>query len=147
MNDDSNIPRNAVISSADMTDRLCASQPVTAGIGLSRMPSTGHSTENPPDVFGGFTQPARLSDLMGSGSQTGSQARATQSSRFQRLVKRMTRFWVTGAFDETDKFLHGLFEKMQYSFKCKPKGIVSFSFSNHKNYDGGAFKANFENRI
>ena len=115
-----------------MTDRLCASQPVNTAIGLSRTPSTGHSTENPPDVFGGFTQPARLSDLMGSGSQTGSQVRATQSSRFQRLVKRMTRFWVKVAFDETDKFLHGLLEKMQYSFKCKPKGIVSFSKSQQK---------------
>jgi len=132
INDDSNIPRNAVISSADMTDRLCASQPVTAGIGLSRTPSTGHSTENPPDVFGGFTQPARLSDLMGSGSQTGSQVRATQSSRFQRLVKRMTRFWVTGSFDETDKFLHGLLEKMQYSFKCKPKGIFRIETSDRR---------------
>merc|ERR1712080_633770 len=46
-----------------------------------------------------------------------------QASRFQRLVKRMTRFWVKVSFEETDKFLHGLLEKMHYSFKCKPKGI------------------------
>jgi len=116
--DDSSIPNHGYLSS-EMADRLCASQPATA-TGISRTPSTGHSTEN-LQGFGGFTQPAQLSDLLGS-SQTGTQA-PTQSSRFQRLVKRMTRFWVKVSLEETDKFLHGLLEKMQYSFKCKPKGI------------------------
>jgi len=107
---------------ADLADRLCASQPANGAIGVSRTPSTGHSTEN-LQGFGGFTQPAQLSDLLGSSQST--QA-PTQSSRFQRLVKRMTRFWVKVSLEETDKFLHGLLEKMHYNFKCKPKGIVSF---------------------
>lgn len=104
---------------ADLADRLCASQPANGAIGVSRTPSTGHSTEN-LQGFGGFTQPAQLSDLLGSSQST--QA-PTQSSRFQRLVKRMTRFWVKVSLEETDKFLHGLLEKMHYNFKCKPKGI------------------------
>ena len=107
---------------ADLSDRLCASQPANGASGVSRTPSTGHSTEN-LQGFGGFTQPAKLSDLLGSSQST--QA-PTQSSRFQRLVKRMTRFWVKVSLEETDKFLHGLLEKMHYNFKCKPKGIVSF---------------------
>ena len=98
--------------------------PIGTNMNISRTPSTGHSSENPG--FSGFTQPAYLSELLGS-SQSNTQA-ATQSSRFQRLVKRMTRFWVKVSFEETDKFLHGLLEKLQLGFKCKPKGIVSYSF-------------------
>merc|ERR1712004_356783 len=64
---------------------------------------------------------AQLSDLCCNASQSNTQA--TQSNRFQRLVKRMTRFWVKVSFEETDKFLHGLLEKLQLGFKCKPKGI------------------------
>jgi len=105
--------------SADMADRLCASQPALGtNMNISRTPSTGHSSGNAG--FSGFTQPAHLSDLLGSSQST--QA-ATQTSRFQRLVKRMTRFWVKVSFEETDKFLHGLLEKIQLGFKCKPKGI------------------------
>jgi len=125
-NDDSSIGMKPPTStdgllSADMAERLCASQPaIGTNMGISRTPSgTGHSSETPG--FGGFTQPAQLSDLLGS-SQSNTQA-PTQYSRFQRLVKRMTRFWVKVPFEETDKFLHGLLEKMHYSFKCKPKGI------------------------
>ena len=104
-------------------DRFCASQPANfKASSISRTPSIGHSAEK-IDGFGGFTQPAQLSDLLGSSQST--QA-ATQSSRHQRLVKRMTRFWVKVSLEETDKFLHGLLEKMHYSFKCKPKGVVSF---------------------
>ena len=127
--DDSSIGTVAPPSglTAELADRLCASQPANGGaIGISRTPSStgSHSTsENGLQGFGGFTQPAQLSDLLGSSQST--QA-PTQSSRFQRLVKRMTRFWVKVSLEETDKFLHGLLEKMHYNFKCKPKGIVSF---------------------
>jgi len=124
--DDSSIgmkPSNDGLLSADMADRLCASQPaIGTNMGITRTPSTSGHSENPgPQAFGGFTQPAQLSDLLGT-SQSNTQA-ATQHSRFQRLVKRMTRFWVEKSFEETDKFLHGLLQKMGYSFKCKPKGI------------------------
>ena len=108
-------------------ERQCASQPAhfKASNHLSRTPSTsGHSSEAVDPGFGGFTQPAQLSDLF---CPTQGSTQATQSSRFQRLVKRMTRFWVKVSLEETDKFLHGLLEKMHYSFKCKPKGIVSIS--------------------
>jgi len=124
--DDSDIVPNSIKlqpSSLQELERQCASQPANfkSSNQLSRTPSVGHSAEK-VDGFGGFTQPAQLSDLLGSSQST--QA-ATQSSRFQRLVKRMTRFWVKVSLDETDKFLHGLLEKMHYTVKCKPKGIFT----------------------
>jgi len=112
----------------DLEVRACASQPANFKNSLSRTPSTGHSSEK-VDGFGGFTQPAQLSDLFCSGSQS---TQATQSSRFQRLVKRMTRFWVKVSLEETDKFLHGLLEKMHYTFKCKPKGIFTIETTDRR---------------
>lgn len=115
-------------------ERQCASQPAhfKASYHLSRTPSSsGHSSEAVDPGFGGFTQPAQLSDLFC--PTQGSTQALTQSSRFQRLVKRMTRFWVKVSLEETDKFLHGLLEKMHYSFKCKPKGIVSIFHPRNRN--------------
>lgn len=115
--DDSDLQVFTSASNEAKIDRQCASQPANFKT-LSRTPSTGHSNEK-IDGFGGFTQPAQLSDLFCPTQST----QATQTSRFQRLVKRMTRFWVKVSLEDTDKFLHGLLEKMHYSFKCKPKGI------------------------
>ena len=104
-------------------DRLWASQPAVPKPTNSQNESNEVQDGND---FGGFTQPAQLSDLCCASQST---TQATQSNRFQRLVKRMTRFWVKMSFEETDKFLHGLLEKMHYAFKCKSKGIVSVHFS------------------
>jgi len=100
-------------------DRLWASQPAVPKPTNSQNESNEVQDGND---FGGFTQPAQLSDLCCASQST---TQATQSNRFQRLVKRMTRFWVKMSFEETDKFLHGLLEKMHYAFKCKSKGIFT----------------------
>ena len=91
------------------------------------MPSvTQHSGEA---NFNGFTQPATLSDIYCSQPGSGSTQNTTQGStqtQFQRLVKRMTRFWVkTNSLEETEKFLHGLLQKLQYTIRCKPKGVIT----------------------
>ena len=105
-------------------DRLWASQPAPKTLTKTNQNSQNSNERvESGNEFGGFTQPAQLSDLCCNASQSNTQA--TQSNRFQRLVKRMTRFWVKVSFEETDKFLHGLLEKMHYAFKCKSKGIVS----------------------
>ena len=103
-------------------DRLWASQPAPKTKNNQNSQNGSNERLESGNDFGGFTQPAHLSDLhLDSQSNT----QATQSNRFQRLVKRMTRFWVKVSLEETDKFLHGLLEKMHYAFKCKSKGIVS----------------------
>jgi len=103
-------------------DRLWASQPAPKTKNNQNSQNGSNERVESGNDFGGFTQPAHLSDLhLDSQSNT----QATQSNRFQRLVKRMTRFWVKVSLEETDKFLHGLLEKMHYAFKCKSKGIVS----------------------
>ena len=67
--------------------------------------------------------PFQLSDLFC--STQGTQTQGSQASQFQRLVKRMTRFWVKTPPVETEKYLTGLLEKLCYTIKCKNKGIVS----------------------
>jgi len=67
--------------------------------------------------------PFQLSDLFC--STQGTQTQGSQASQFQRLVKRMTRFWVKTPPLETEKFLTGLLEKLCYTIKSKNKGIVS----------------------
>ena len=106
-----------------LMERLCASQPARVFSGLTRAPSVtqGHSGEQ---NFNGFTQPAQLSDLC-CPSQGSTQATQGSQTQFQRLVKRMTRFWVKHSLEETDKFMHGLLSKLNYSFRCKPKGVFT----------------------
>jgi len=111
-------------------ERLCASQPARVFTNnLTRMPSVTKDHSGDP-IFNGFTQPATLSDIYcsqpGSGStqNTNTQGGSTQT-QFQRLVKRMTRFWVKNSLEETDRYLHGLLQKLNYTFRCKPKGVFT----------------------
>merc|ERR1712029_295052 len=115
-----------------IAERMCASQP--AGNFKNSKPLTPTNTgaaggkdgdasgQEPEKVFNfsGFTQPAQLSDLCLSGSQStqGTQGGSSQT-QFQRLVKRMTRFWVKTAMTESEKFLCSILSKMGYSSEAK----------------------------
>ena len=110
-----------------LVERLCASQPAEVFRKLTRTPSINTQHSGSEQNFNGFTQPAQLSDLVLSGSGSTQATQGTQT-QFQRLVKRMTRFWVKNSQEDTDKFLQALLEKMQYNFRCKPKGVVSNIF-------------------
>jgi hypothetical protein len=57
-------------------------------------------------------------------STQSTQTQGGESSAFQRLVKRMTRFWVKTSPQETEKFLTGLVEQLHYTIKNKNKGTV-----------------------
>ena len=98
-------------------ERMCASQPAFRGgsggsSSSSHKPPGGHTPANQPVNgrgdqsfnFGGFTQPAQLSDLFcGSQDGGGTQGQTNSQSQFQRLVKRMTRFWVSTDMSETQR--------------------------------------------
>ena len=96
-------------------ERMCASQPAfRGGSGGSSSHSgkpPGHTPANQPVNsgrdqsfnFGGFTQPAQLSDLFCGSQDGGTQGQTNSQSQFQRLVKRMTRFWVSTDMSETQK--------------------------------------------
>ena len=112
-----------------VTARLSASQPASA-FKPTRSPSaTSSNSEIDKEGFGGFTQPAQMSDIFCGTQSTQTQ---TQSQKFQRLVKRMTRFWVKTSITETEKFLSGILGKLKYSYKCKSRGIFTIETTDRR---------------
>ena len=95
-----------------VNERMCASQPAfRSGANGGKPPLTptnggaggGGVGVRESFNFGGFTQPAQMSDLFcGSQSTQGTQGSSSQT-HFQRLVKRMTRFWVSTDMSETQR--------------------------------------------
>jgi len=99
------------------TTRLSLSQPLASG-------DEDSADENlPSEAFHGFTQPAQLDNMLISTQG------ATQSSQtpLQRLVKRMTRFWVKTDMDNTERELKSRLESMNYNIKIVTPGIVTIS--------------------
>merc|ERR1712141_220813 len=43
------------------------------------------------------------------------------------VFRKLTRVWVKNSQEDTDKFLQALLEKMQYNFRCKPKGVFTIT--------------------
>ena len=78
---------------------------------LLHCPLAGSDSADPEqenvEVFQGFTQPAKFEDLVVS-TQGATQSSQTQ---FQRLVKRMTRFWVTTDKEGTERELKNCLER------------------------------------
>ena len=72
-----------------------------------------------------FSQPALLDDLL-----LATQMNQTQSASqnvFQRLVRRMTRFFVITKFDDTIKCLTSTIERLGYTCKVSEDGVVTIS--------------------
>ena len=110
--------------------RLCGDPAKPEKISLSQPADLDHLTETgepdvpePGDVFHGFTQPAQLDNMLVSTQG------ATQSSQtsLQKLVKRMTRFWVTTDLENTEKELKQRLGSMKYLSKVITPGIVTIS--------------------
>jgi serine/threonine-protein kinase Chk1 len=101
----------------DVAARLSHSQPAPSGEDNSN--SEGEKPH--ADMFHGFTQPAQLDNLLLSTQGT------TQGSQtpLQRLVKRMTRFWVRTDIEATERELRDLFEMMNYGIKMTTPGILT----------------------
>ena len=106
------------------TDRMSLSQPLPAE--SDREAEAGGEAEHEPEqpeAFHGFTQPAQFDNMLVSTQG------ATQSSQtpLQRLVKRMTRFWVTTDIETTERELRTRLSAMNYSCKVITPGIVTIS--------------------
>lgn len=72
-----------------------------------------------------FSQPAMLDDLI-----LCTQLNSTQSASqnlFQKLVRRMTRFFVSTNFDDSIRRLTGTIEKLSYTWRLHDGGMVSQS--------------------
>jgi serine/threonine-protein kinase Chk1 len=66
-----------------------------------------------------------VSDLY-CGTQSGStQTGQTHQTRFQRLVKRMTRLWVGRDARQTEEYMREMLAKMAYGCKVHTKGILT----------------------
>lgn len=71
------------------------------------------------------SQPAQLSDLFCPTQSTQVLTQHQNPEPTPETGQTDTRFWVAVSRKETDKFLHGLLEKMHYAYKCKTKGIFT----------------------
>ncbi|CAB3362593.1 Hypothetical predicted protein [Cloeon dipterum] len=114
----SRLPKRLCLDSDDDL-RLCLSQPAPVGTSATQ-------TGNLPPETGGccFSQPPVLDDLLLSTQLHSTQSTCSQTS-YQKLVKRMTRFFVKTSFDETLTALKELLENKGYSFKVNPMSEVT----------------------
>lgn len=111
----------------DSISRMCHSQPV---------PMTVHTemngVEEAIEARNGFcfSQPTMLDDLILCTQLNPTQSVGTQQQQqnpFQRLVRRMTRFFVSTRCDETLKRLSAVLEKLGYGWKSNDEGVITIS--------------------
>lgn len=105
----------------DSASRMYFSQPVPQYLHTNDDPILDkRNVENRPGFS--FSQPTALENLI-----LCTQLNPTQSASqnvFQKLVRRMTRFFVSTNFDETIKRLSSTFEMMRYTWKTCDTGVV-----------------------
>lgn len=58
-----------------------------------------------------------------------SQSGGDHINHYQRLVKRMTRFWVDTGYERTEQYLKSLMAKMGIAIVRKARGIVSSTYN------------------
>ncbi|XP_059088058.1 serine/threonine-protein kinase Chk1-like isoform X2 [Tigriopus californicus] len=74
--------------------------------------------------YGALSQPARLSmGYSGTQMSNSSQSGGDHINHYQRLVKRMTRFWVDTGYERTEQYLKSLMAKMGIAIVRKARGI------------------------
>lgn len=74
-----------------------------------------------------FSQPTMLDDLLLCTQQNATQGSTVNSNPFQRLVKRMTRFFVSTKCDETIKRLTTVLDRLGYTWKLNDDSTVTIS--------------------
>jgi len=128
-----------LVRSNSSTKRICSgldtgATPAAARLSLSQPApmAGGDGTDNADDDnvpqqggdnFHGFTQPVQLDNMLVS---TQSNTQSSQTT-LQRLVKRMTRFWVTTDIENTERELKTRLNSMNYNTKVATPGIVTIS--------------------
>lgn len=88
-----------------------------------------------------FSQPTMLDDLLLCTQQQATQGSSVASNPFQRLVKRMTRFFVSTKCDETIKRLSTVVERLGYTCKVNDDSSITISATDRRNLPL-TFKAN-----
>jgi len=73
-----------------------------------------------------FSQPANLDDLL-LNSQMNPMTQSSTQNVFQKLVRRMTRFFISTDFDQTIKRLSHIFDTLGYTWKINDCGMISIS--------------------
>lgn len=74
-----------------------------------------------------FSQPTMLDDLLLCTQQNATQGSSANTNPFQRLVKRMTRFFVSTKCDETIKRLTSVLDKLGFTWKLNDDSTVTIS--------------------
>lgn len=104
------------------TENIASSQPDL----IHRGDGDGSTNTANPEVLThgiSFSQPAHLEDMLLSTQTQGTQS--SSQSPLQKLVKRMTRFFVTTDANETVQVLKSLFEKLGYVWKTNSPGQIT----------------------
>lgn len=108
----------------DSLARMCHSQP----------PPSMTSTENKNDQLSVearndycFSQPTMLDDLLLCTQQYGTQGSNVNTNPYQRLVKRMTRFFVTTKCEDTIKRLTTVLDRLAFTWKVNDDSSVTIS--------------------
>lgn len=108
----------------DSLARMCHSQPVPS-ITFSENKQDQITVEARNDYC--FSQPTMLDDLLLCTQQNATQGSTINSNPFQRLVKRMTRFFVSTKCDETIKRLTTVLDRLGFTWKLNDDSSVTIS--------------------
>ena len=96
--------------------RMSLSQSVDIDHGAGDMENCCQETEENQEMFHGFTQPAQLDNMLVS---TQGVTQSYSQTPLQRLVKRMTRFWVTTDLETTERELKTRLATLKYTTAVK----------------------------
>lgn len=88
-----------------------------------------------------FSQPAMLDNMILCTQLNPTQGGAASQNVFQRLVRRMTRFFVTSKYEEAVKRLTAAADKLGYTSKVNENGVVTVSTMDRRKLQL-VFKAN-----
>lgn len=124
----------------DSTSRMYQSQPVPSV--LSTDSEQRQRIDDIVEARNGFSfsQPAQL-DMLVLGTQFNPTQGGPSQNVFQRLVRRMTRFFVSTKCDETIKRLSRTAEQLGYTWKLNDDGVVTISTMDRRKLQL-VFKAN-----
>lgn len=113
----------------DSMARACHSQPVPT-ILFSETKQDQISLE--ANNAYSFSQPTMLDDLLLCTQQNATQGSTVNANPFQRLVKRMTRFFVSTKFDDTIQRLTTVLDRLGYTWKLNDDSTVTISTVDNK---------------
>lgn len=122
----------------DSLARMCHSQPVPSTV-FSDNKQDQISVEARNDYC--FSQPTMLDDLLLCTQQQCTQGSNVNTNQFQRLVKRMTRFFVSTKCDETIKRLTTVLDRLGFTWKLNDDSTVTISTTDRRKLQL-IFKAN-----